>query len=197
MSKGPFGSNEPPWGPEPTGMPPLVHIPQRELAEENLLFWEDKEIMESMVVGDTEYTRAYVHGTEQDAVWATRGSGQIEQVSSSEEYSLSASEMFRALTSPEAPTELGEQMQYEEELLSEVPMWADREIEIAHLLQEYPDQLDMAREALENGTLNQAEYESRIAELASFKQSLEDEQALYALERGETAAQGPMLDQPS
>lgn len=182
------------WGLGSVGEVLPVGVPEVELLSGGVLFWEDKEVVESGVVGGTEYVRAYVRGTDRDGVWAIRGSGQIEEVGSCGEWGLPASVMFRALTSAEAPTELGEQMWYEEKLRSEVPLWADREVEIDHLLQEYPDQLDMAREELENGTLDRAGYGARVAELEAFKRRLEDELKTYDMERGEVAAQDPVLD---
>jgi hypothetical protein len=187
-----FENNDPPWSDRPLDEP--TPSPQHdELGDEDILFWEDKEVIESKAVGDTQYTRAYVRGTDQDSVWATRASGQIEDVGSPN--GLPASTVFKALTGPDSPTELGEQMQYEEELQNEVPSWDDRETEIDHLLQEYPDQLDMAREDLDNGTIDQAGYDTRINELETFKQQLEDELATYQMERGEVEAQDPVLEQ--
>lgn len=162
--------------------------------EEDLNFWDDKEIMESKYVGDTQYTRGYVRGTDYEEVWATRPSGTTEAITGGDD-GLPAKTYWQTLTDPDAPTELGTQLQAEEELRNQVPSWLDREVEIDRLLQEHPDQLDMAREELEEGLLGQAGYEARIAELETFKQELEDEQATYEMERGETAAQEPVLQQ--
>jgi hypothetical protein len=190
-------NNEPPWGPEPVHQAPQPHFPEQERAAEDVDFWDDKEIIKSQTVGGTHYTYAYLRdGSDRAGVWAERESGQVEQVASPyDEHGPSASSVFSALTAPDAPTELGEQMQHEEQLQEAAPWWEDRAVEIDNLLDEYPDQLDMAREDFENGTLDQPGYDARVAELEEFKQRLEDELATYEIEQGEVAAQEPVLEQ--
>ncbi|MEU1121850.1 MULTISPECIES: hypothetical protein [unclassified Streptomyces] len=147
------------------------------MASEQDLFWEDKEVIESRRVGDTEYTRAYTHGVEEDTVWATRGTGEIEDVGSA--HGVSASHIYRSLTHPDAPTKLSDQRRYEAELQAVLRADDDPAVQIDHLLQELPDYLADARQELKDGTITQAEYDSRVTELENTRQQLERDLRAY------------------
>ncbi|OEV12992.1 hypothetical protein [Streptomyces nanshensis] len=169
-------------------------LPAAEELSEILHFFDDKEVMESKTVGDTHYTRGYIRDTEHEEVWAERGSGAIEPVTAGDS-GISAKEFWRALTEDDAPTELGEQMQFEEELRKQIPEWADREVEVGRELWELADQAEDAREDFEQGDLTQEQYEERLREIGEVTQRLEDEQKTFAMEREEVEARQPVLEQ--
>lgn len=171
----------------------MTDHPQHDL-NDDYCFWEDKEVMESKTVGATRYTRGYIRGTDIEAVWATRASGATELVSPGDD-GITAGQVWVTVTAPHAPTELGEQMQLEDELAQQVPSWADREVELERELLGVQDELDFTREDFERGDLDQSGYKARLVNLHQIRQAITDELATYEMERGETAAQEPVLDQ--
>ncbi|KAB7833558.1 hypothetical protein [Streptomyces mobaraensis] len=151
---------------------------------------DDVEILQSETVGATRYHLCYDPAADRGVLYAERQSGTIDVVTHDDIGAPNA--LFRELTGPGAPTELGEQLQAEQGLVRELAAEADeydREQQIDRLLQQYPDQLSMAQEDREAGLLTEQQYQDRVRELEQFKQGLEDERMLITMERGESARQ--------